>query len=112
MLSDDGRDFLRRNPAIAGWVYTATLLGHYDRDDRPLSAEYVHIGNDRRRAALETVAEARGLRPGQIVLAWLAASQPALIPIVGASTVEQVEQAWAGVNTHLTVDEMEKLDVA
>ena len=40
MLSGDGLDFLRRNPDVSGWVYTATLLGRYDRDDRPLSPEY------------------------------------------------------------------------
>lgn len=112
MLSDDGRDFLRRNPAISGWVYTATLLGRYDRDDRPLPPEYLHPGNERRRAALTTVANARGLSLGQTVLAWLACSRPRLTPIVGASTVEQVERAWAGVTTRLTGDEMAVLDTA
>ena len=112
MLTDDGRDFLRRNPTVAGWVYTATLLGRYDRDDRPLPAEYQHYGNDRRRAALAAVAAARGLRLGQVVLAWLTGSQPSLTPIVGVSTVEQVDQAWTGVTTRLTEDEMVVLNTA
>lgn len=112
MLSDDGRDFLRRNPAVSGWVYTATLLGRYDRDDRPLPPEYLHSGNERRRAALSAVAKARGLRPGQIVLAWLTCCRPPLTPIVGVSTVDQVEQAWVGVTTRLTEDEMAVLDTA
>lgn len=112
MLSDDGLDFLRRNPAVSGWVYTATLLGAYDRADRPLSAEYLHPGNERRRAALTAVAEARGMRPGQTVLAWLASGTPRLTPIVGVSTVEQVEQAWAGATTRLTADEMTALSTA
>lgn len=112
MLSDDGRDFLQRNPAVSGWVYTATLLGRYDRDDRPLPPEYLHPGNERRRAALSAVATARGLRPGQIVLAWLACNRPPLTPIVGVSTVDQVEQAWEGVTTRLTEDEITELDTA
>ena len=112
MLSDDGRDFLRRNPAVSGWVYTATLLGRYDRDDRSLTPEYQHIGNERRRAALTAVADERGLNPGQVVLAWLASGQPQLTPIVGVSTVEQVELAVAGVTTRLTEDEMAVLDTA
>ena len=112
MLSEDGRDFLRRNPAVAGWVYTATLLGSYDRDDRPLSAEYDHVGTDRRRAALASVAASRELLLGQVVLAWLTSSRPALTPIVGVSTIDQVEQAWAGVTTRLTEDEMSLLDTA
>lgn len=112
MLSDDGRDFLRRNPEISGWVYTATLLGRYDRDDRPLPPEYVHVGNDRRRAALTAVANARRLTPGQVVLAWLTSSRPSLTPIVGVSTVHQVEQAWEGVTTRLTDEEMTILNTA
>ena len=112
MLSSDGIDFLRRNPAVSGWVYTATLLGHYDRDDRPLSVEYQHIGNERRRAALTAVAEARGLRPGQVVLAWLASRRPQLTPIVGVSTVEQLELAVAGVTTRITEEELAALDGA
>jgi aryl-alcohol dehydrogenase-like predicted oxidoreductase len=112
MLSDDGRDFLRRHPAVSGWVYTATLQGRYDRDDRPLPPEYRHVGNDRRRVALAAVAKARELSSGQTVLAWLACSRPPLTPIVGVSTVDQVEQAWAGVSTRLTDDEMAVLDAA
>lgn len=112
MLSGDGIDFLRRNPAISGWVYTATLLGRYDRDDRPLSPEYQHVGNERRRAALTAVADERGLKPGQVVLAWLASGRPQLTPIVGASTVEQVEEAVAGATTVLTEGEKALLDAA
>jgi aryl-alcohol dehydrogenase-like predicted oxidoreductase len=110
MLSDDGLDFLRRNPGVAGWVYTATLLGSYDRADRPLSAEYQHEGNQRRQTALTAVARERGLRPGQVALAWLTNSQPQLTPIVGVSTVEQVEQAWSGVTAKLSEDDMATLD--
>lgn len=112
MLSGDGRDLLRRNPGIAGWVYTATLLGRYDRDDRPLPPEYLHPGNDRRRVALVAVAAARGLTLGQTVLAWLTSSRPHLTPIVGVSTIEHVEEAWAGVTTRLTEDELTVLDAA
>jgi hypothetical protein len=69
MLSEDGLDFLRRNPDVSGWVYTATLLGSYDRTDRPLGEEYQHTGNQRRQTALTAIARERGLRPGQVVLA-------------------------------------------
>ncbi len=111
MLGPDGLDFLRRHPGVTGWVYTATLLGGYDRADRPLSWEYQHLGNDRRRGALEEVAGRRGLRPGQVVLAWLRSDRPALTPIVGVSTVDQLEQAWKGVTTRLDADEMAILDL-
>ena len=111
-LSPDGLDFLRRNPSFDGWVYTATLQGRYDRDDRPLEPEYLHPGTDRRRKALTKVAAARALRPGQVVLAWLASGSPALRPIIGVSSVEQAEQAVAGASSLLTTDELAILDGA
>ncbi|MEV6283934.1 aldo/keto reductase [Kribbella sp. NPDC051770] len=112
MLSPDGLDFLRRNPSFEGWVYTATLRGRYDRDDRPLEIEYQHPGTERRLAALRRVADARGLRAGQVVLAWLTSGRPALTPIVGVSSVEQLEEAVEGVSTVLTADELAVLDGA
>lgn len=112
MLSPDGLDFLHRNPSFDGWVYTATLQGRYDRTDRPLEPEYRHPGTDSRLAALTRVAAARDLRPGQVVLAWLASGSPALTPIVGVSTVEQLEQAVEGATTTLTEDELTTLNNA
>jgi aryl-alcohol dehydrogenase-like predicted oxidoreductase len=112
MLSPDGLDFLRRNPSVDGWVYTATLQGRYDRTDRPLDLEYHHPGTERRLAALTRVATARELQPGQVVLAWLASGSPTLTPIVGVSTVEQLEQAVEGATTILTKDELAALNDA
>lgn len=112
MLSPDGLELLRRNDDMMGWVYTSLLLGAYDRDDRTLSSEYEHPGNTRRMAALDEVAKARGMFRGQIVLAWLAGGDPPLMPIVGGSRLEQIEQAWAAVGTELTAEERARLDAA
>lgn len=112
MLSPDGLDFLRRNPSFDGWVYTATLQGRYDRNDRPLEPEYHHPGTERRLAALNHIATARGLRPGQVVLAWLSSGTPTLTPIVGVSTIDQLNQAVEAASTHLTKPELEMLDSA
>jgi len=112
MLSPDGLDFLQRNPSFEGWVYTATLQGRYDRTDRPLETEYNHPGTERRLAALTRVATARGLLPGQVVLAWLTSGSPTLTPIVGVSTVEQLEQAVEGTSTTLTKEELTTLNNA
>jgi len=112
MLSPDGLDLLRRNDDMVGWVYTSLLLGAYDRDDRRLSSEYEHPSNSRRMAALDSIAQERGMSRGQIVLAWLAGGDPQLIPIVGGSRLEQIDQAWAGVGSELTAEERARLDAA
>lgn len=111
MLSAEGLDFLRRNSDVAGWVYTATLLGSYDRADRPVTPAYRHIGNEHRRDKLDRVAAGRGLRAGQVVLAWLRSSRPALTPVVGVSSIAQLDQAWTGATTELTTEEIAVLDV-
>ena len=93
-------------------MYTATLLGSYDRADRPLADEYRHAGNDRRGDSAACDREPRGLRHGQVVLAWLASGSPRLTPIVGVSSIEQVDQAMAGVTTELDASELERLNAA
>lgn len=110
MLSTDGLELLRRRPRIEGWVYTALLLGAYDRPDRMLGTEYSHPGNTRRHAALDQVAAARGLTRGQVVLAWLTGGIPRLVPMLGGSTVRQLEVAWEGATTTLTPEEQAALD--
>lgn len=112
MLTTDGVDLLRRAPEVTGWVYTPLLRGAYDRVDRPLSEEYRHIGNERRLDALADVAAARGLTRGQVALAWLTGGAPALVPIIGGSSLEQLDHAWAGATTVLSAEERALLDAA
>jgi aryl-alcohol dehydrogenase-like predicted oxidoreductase len=112
MLEPEGVDLLRREPELTGWVYTSLLRGAYDRGDRPFSPEYRHSGNDRRLEALGAVAQGRGLTRGQVVLAWLAGGEPSLVPILGGSRVDQLEQAWIGARTELGPEERILLDSA
>ncbi|WP_454300913.1 aldo/keto reductase [Salana multivorans] len=111
MLSQDGVDLLRRRSGLSGWVYTSLLLGAYERAER-LAPEYRHQGNERRSVALDDVAARRGLSRSQVVLAWLACGDPSLVPIVGSSRPEQVEQAVAAVAVELNEEERELLDGA
>lgn len=112
MLTTDGIALLARAPSLTGWVYTSLLLGAYDRDDKALPPEYVHPGNDRRMIALDQVARQRGLNRGQIVLAWLTCGRPAMTPIVGCSSPDQVNRALEGARTELTAAEIEQLNSA
>jgi 1-deoxyxylulose-5-phosphate synthase len=59
--------------------------------------------------AVEAVASARGIAPAQVALAWLL-SQPAVVPIVGASRAEHVEDARAAAELTLTADEIARLE--
>jgi len=68
--------------------------------------------NTRRLAVLNEVARDVGATPNQMVLAWLLASRPPIIPIPGASSVAQLDELLGA--TELTLDEatMTRLDEA
>ncbi|MEU8655012.1 hypothetical protein [Streptomyces sp. NPDC048737] len=86
--------------------------GYYTRADRPLPAEYDHPGTVRRLAALDETAAETGTNRNRVVPAWLAGGNPAATPVVGVSTVEQLDEAIAGVSCELTAEQRERPDSA
>jgi aryl-alcohol dehydrogenase-like predicted oxidoreductase len=105
-------DYVTANPEIALWAYTPLLLGAYVRPDRPLQEAYDHPGTTRRLAVLDEVAADLGATRTQVVLAWLTGGEPAITPIVGVSSMGQVDEAMAGVSLSLTPAQRQQLDAA
>jgi aryl-alcohol dehydrogenase (NADP+) len=56
------------------------------------------------------VAEERGVRPAQVALAWLLHQPAVTAPIVGASKMDQLEQAVAALDITLSGDEVRRLE--
>lgn len=112
MVTPETLDYVRRGGDLDLWVYTALLLGAYDRDDRDFTPAYAHEGNTRRLEALDAVAGELGVTRGQVVLAWLVGGDPAMVPILGGSKVEQLEDAITGVRLELTAQQRQRLDDA
>lgn len=75
------------------WFYTPLLNGAYVRADRPLAEIYDHPGTMRRLAALDAVTRETGHTRNQVVLAWLRGLGTQVRPIVGVSTLAQVDEA-------------------
>jgi aryl-alcohol dehydrogenase-like predicted oxidoreductase len=88
------------------------LSGGYTRADKPLAEGYDHPGTTRRLAVLDEVVAETGTDRNQVVLAWLSGGHPAVVPVVGVSSVEQLEEAIAGVALTLTAAQRERLDAA
>lgn len=110
--TDETMDYLSEHPEMELWAYSPSIRGAYDRDDRPLPEVYDHPGTTRRLAALAGVAERHGVKPGQMVLAWLLAQRPAIRPIVGVSSPEQLEEALAAAALDLDPEDLAALDEA
>lgn len=86
---------LAAEEGLAVWAYSPLLRGSYVRSDRPLHEIYDHPGTGRRLDLLKSLADETGATANQLVLAWLLGSSPAVSPIVGVSSVGQLEEAMA-----------------
>jgi aryl-alcohol dehydrogenase-like predicted oxidoreductase len=104
--------YLRSEPGLVLVAYSPLLSGAYVRADRVLGAEFDHAGTPARLAALREVAGAAGATANQVVLAWLMGGELPVIPLVGASSVAQIEESLEAVDLELTEEQRARLDQA
>jgi aryl-alcohol dehydrogenase-like predicted oxidoreductase len=104
--------YLRAEPQLTLVAYTPLLSGAYVRADRTPPPEFEHPGTPARLAVLREVAQEAGATVNQVVLAWLIGGDIPMIPLVGASSVAQLDESLAAVDLELTADQRERLDMA
>lgn len=86
------------------WAYTPLLHGGYVRADKPLPDAYDHPGTSRTLGVLDEVAAELGATRNQVVLAWLL--HQGIQPIIGVSSVEQLDEAIDGAQLRLQDEHM------
>jgi aryl-alcohol dehydrogenase-like predicted oxidoreductase len=111
-VDDEVLHYLEHHQDMVLWAYTPLLSGRYTRVDKPLPAEYDHPGTTSRLAVLDEIAAETGTNRNRVVLAWLTGGNAAVTPIVGVSTVDQLDEALMGVSLELTADQRARLDAA
>ena len=94
---------VRASPSLTLVAYSPLLSGAYVRSDRPLGPEFDHAGTSSRLDALRSVAWETGATVNQVVLAWLMGGEIPVIPLVGASSLAQLEESLAAVDLELVV---------
>lgn len=109
VATPDALDYARSED-LAFWAYNTLLSGAYARSDGPLQAPYVHADTERRLAALDRVAASTGATRNQVVLAWLMGGSPAVTPIVGVSSVTQLDEVMAAHGLTLDADALAVLN--
>ena len=114
LCQDEGIGVIPYSPLAGGF-----LTGKYRRDAVPTSARADGIQKryfDERGfailQALEAVAKMRELTVAQTALAWLLSQPVITAPIVGANSVEQLDESLAAAGVRLTGEEMETLNTA
>jgi aryl-alcohol dehydrogenase-like predicted oxidoreductase len=93
-------------------AYSPLLSGGYVREDKPLGPEFDHAGTERRLSALRGVASETGATVNQVVLAWMMGAELPVIPLVGASSVAQLEESLGAVDLELSAEQRARLDAA
>ncbi|XVV00261.1 aldo/keto reductase [Actinosynnema sp. CA-248983] len=112
LFSAELMTYLRDRPDLTLIAYTPLLSGAYVREDRPLGELHDHAGTEARLAALEQVVKETGATANQVVLSWLIGGDLPVIPLVGASSVEQLNESLAAVDLELTADQRALMDSA
>jgi len=115
IASGDLLSYLRAEPRLAMVVYSSLMRGGYVNQGKLAAAEFAefeHPGTPARLAAVREVAKDAGATVNQIVLAWLIGAEVPVIPLVGASSVAQLDESLAAVDLELTTEQRERLDAA
>ena len=113
-------------PALRELGISATLYGVFSRglltgskptgkgDFRAYLPRFAgdHGANNEQVASkLQAFAKERGLTPGQVLVAWTRARQPGFVPLVGAKTRAQLQDALCAVTKPLSPADVEALEV-
>ncbi len=109
--NDDLLAYLRRRD-ITLLAYSPLLGGQYVNPAKPLQSQYVGPDADARLAALKAVAAEAGATANQVILAWMMQSDPAVIPVFGASSEAQMAENLGALAVTLSAEQMERLNKA
>ncbi|MEV7673128.1 aldo/keto reductase [Streptomyces sp. NPDC000963] len=101
-----------RSEQLPVWAYSSLLSGGYTRPEIGIPDAYDHPGTPPRLAALDETARELGATVNQVVLAWLLGGEQRILPIVGASRVEQIEEVMGALTLTLDPEQRRRLDEA
>ncbi len=117
LCSELGIGFVAFSPLGRGFL-TGAIDEHttFDETDNrstlPRFAVAARAANQRLVDVLRTEADRRGVTPAQLVLAWLLAQQPWIVPIPGTTKLERLRENYRAVDISLTLEDLEVLDRA
>ncbi|WP_338674695.1 aldo/keto reductase [Streptomyces sp. SCSIO 30461] len=110
LVGGDLLSYVRANPELTQVAYSPLLSGAYVREDKPLGPGFEHAGTPARQEAVKAVADETGATVNQVVLSWLMGGDIPILPLVGASSIAQLDESLDAVDLELTEEQRAKLD--
>jgi aryl-alcohol dehydrogenase-like predicted oxidoreductase len=104
--------YLRAEPGMTLVAYSPLLNGAYTRPDKELDRAYDHPGTRARLEALDQVVKETGATANQVVLAWLIGGELPVVPLIGASSVTQLDESLAAIDLQLSAEQRQLLGAA
>jgi len=109
---DELLDYVRSERDLTLLGYSTLLGGALSRSDRPVPEQYDHPGTEGRLSELGRVAEELGASPNQVALAWHMHGSPSTLPVIGVSSVAQLDECLAAVDLELDAHQLDRLNTA
>ncbi|MEU8252710.1 aldo/keto reductase [Micromonospora inaquosa] len=117
IVDDEQLDYLRTHDDLTLVAYSPILKGVYDdpekRRNHDIMDPYQGPDAEARLAALTELAAELGVKPNQLVLAWLLhQTSPTTVPLIGPRTLDQYLAAMSALDVTLDAAHVERLDAA
>jgi aryl-alcohol dehydrogenase-like predicted oxidoreductase len=110
-VNDDLLDYCRSRD-ITLLAYSVLLSGAYTRPERAVAEQYASTDTDIRLVTLRDVAAEVGATPNQVILAWMLQGDPPVLPLIAASTSQQLQENIDALAITLSGEQMERLTAA
>ncbi|HSV85322.1 MAG TPA: aldo/keto reductase [Levilinea sp.] len=111
LINEDLLEFARNRP-ITLLAYSALLSGGYTHPEKFDFSAYQGAHTDGRLSMLRKVAAEKEISVNQTILAWMLNNNPQILPLIAASTLEQLRENLAALDVKLTEEEIHRLNMA
>ncbi len=105
LLDEEMMSYASNNQDVTLVAYSTLLSGFYGKSETALPEEYATEDNRLRLLALQEVANRKSCTMNQVVLAWIMAHTPKIIPLISASKTAQLEESIKSVDCKLSKEE-------
>jgi aryl-alcohol dehydrogenase-like predicted oxidoreductase len=107
--NDDLLDYCRENDDVTMLAYSPLLRGCYAQAGKPVPEQYRGPDAEARLAVLHQVTEEVGATANQVVYAWMLQGSPTILPLVAASSTEQMAENLGTLDVQLSSEQMARL---